>query len=117
MAKRLKGALIAGAVVAALGAVAAGDIDAAIVWGPTAGYFAKRQPTPLVLSGVQPWLDGPLWPMVFDISMAVRKDDRALRRDLNRAIQKRRAEIDSILAAYHVPTSNAGMPAGPQRAH
>jgi mxaJ protein len=88
-------------------AVAAGDIDAAIVWGPTAGYFAGRQPQALALSPVQPWLDGPLWPMVFDVSMAVRKDDRALRRELNRAIEHRRADIDAILRSYHVPLLRA----------
>jgi mxaJ protein len=98
---------------AIVAAVARGDVDAAIVWGPTAGYFSARQPTPLALSPVQPWLDGPLWPIVFDISMAVRKDDRALRRELNRAIERRRADIDAILAAYHVPVLSAGVSAAP----
>jgi mxaJ protein len=51
--------------------------------------------------------------MVFDISMAVRKDDRALRRELNRAIERRRADIDAILAAYHVPVLSAGASAAP----
>jgi len=91
-------------------AVGAGDVDAAIVWGPTAGYFAARQKVPLALAPVQPWLDGPLWPMVFDVSMAVRKDDRALRRELNRALEHRRAEIAAILAAYHVPVVGGAVP-------
>jgi mxaJ protein len=90
--------------------VSAGEIDAAIVWGPTAGYFAGRQPVRLVLSPVQPWLDGPMWPMVFDVSMAVRKDDRVLRRELNRAIERRRADINSILSAYAVPLITGGVP-------
>jgi mxaJ protein len=84
-------------------AVASGEIDAALAWGPTAGYFAARAPVPLAIAPVQPWLDGPLAPMVFDVSMAVRKDDRALRRELDRALERRRAEIAAILAAYHVP--------------
>jgi mxaJ protein len=45
--------------------------------------------------------------------MAVRKDDRALRRELNRAIERRRADIDAILAAYHVPVLSAGVSAAP----
>jgi mxaJ protein len=84
-------------------AVAAGEIDAAIAWGPTAGYFAARQAVPMALAPVQPWLDGPQLPMVFDVSMAVRKDDRALRRELDRALERHRAEIGAILAEYHVP--------------
>jgi mxaJ protein len=91
-------------------AVARGDIDAAIVWGPTAGYFAARRRQPMVLASVQPWLDGPLWPMVFDVSMAVRKDDRPLRRDLDRAIERRRTEIAAILAQFHVPVVETGKP-------
>jgi mxaJ protein len=85
-------------------AVAAGDVDVAIAWGPTAGYFAARQPMPMTITPVSPWLDGPQWPMVFDISMAVRKDDRALRRELNRVIDRRHGEIAAILARFGVPT-------------
>jgi len=92
-------------------AVAAGDIDVAIVWGPTAGYFASKQPVPITLTPVSPWLDGPQWPMVFDISMAVRKDDRALRRELNRAIERQAPAIAAVLREYHVPLSTAGMAA------
>jgi mxaJ protein len=84
-------------------ALAAGDIDVAIVWGPTAGYFSAKQAVPMTLSPVSPWLDGPQWPMVFDVSMAVRKDDRPLRRELNRAIERRRTEIDAILKQFGVP--------------
>ena len=88
---------------AVIDAVARGDLDVAIVWGPTAGYFASRTGVPMVLAPVTPWLDGPQAPMVFDISMGVRRDDRTLRRDLDRALQRERAAIDRILDDYHVP--------------
>jgi len=88
-------------------AVARGDVDVAIVWGPTAGYFAAKQPVPLTLVPVTPWLDGPLWPMVFDTSMGVRKEDRELRRELNAALQRHAAEIAAILDEYHVPRVEA----------
>jgi mxaJ protein len=39
----------------------------------------------------------------FDISMGVRRDDRARRDRLNRFIKERRGDIDAILAEYHVP--------------
>ena len=85
-------------------AVADGAIDVAFVWGPTAGYFAATSRVPLVLKPIQPWLDGPQAPMVFDVSMGVRREDRALRRELDHALARHRADIAAILADYHVPT-------------
>jgi mxaJ protein len=93
-------------------AVAAGDIDVAIAWGPTAGYFAANAGQPMTVQPVAPWLDGPQLPMVFDVSMAVRKDDRALRRELDRAITRNRAGIEAILAQFHVPVTTSGQVPG-----
>jgi mxaJ protein len=84
-------------------AVSQGAIDVAAAWGPMAGYFAARARPALVVSPVQPWLDGPQWPMVFDISMGVRKDDTALRQRLDTALERRRADIRRLLQAYSVP--------------
>lgn len=83
-------------------AVARGEIDAAFVWGPQAGYFASRQPEALdiapILSGADPDL-----PFTFDIAIAVRRGDARLKRVLDDFIVRRRAEIDRVLAEYHVP--------------
>lgn len=84
-------------------AVARGDIDVAVVWGPLAGYFAAREPVSLTLTPVSPWLDGPQWPMVFDISMGVRRGDEAFRRRIDEILEKERPAIQAILAQYHVP--------------
>lgn len=84
-------------------ALARGDIDIAVAWGPTAGWFAKQSKVPLALIPVTPWLDGPQWPMAFDISMAVRKDDRELRRELDRVLERNAAEIARILDEAGVP--------------
>ncbi|MGF6709136.1 mxaJ protein [Luteibacter sp. W1I16] len=84
-------------------AVARGDIDVAVAWGPMAGYFARHEAVPLQVGPVSPWLDGPQWPMVFDISMGVRKDDIDLRRRLDDALERHRAEIDRLLRSYGVP--------------
>jgi mxaJ protein len=84
-------------------AVDRGDIDVAVVWGPLAGYFATRAAHPLRLTPVQPWLDGPQWPMAFDISMGVRRDDVKLRRTLDRELEKLRPQVQRLLADYHVP--------------
>jgi mxaJ protein len=84
-------------------AVAEGEIDAALAWGPMAGYFSTRQSVPLRLTPVRPQFDGPQLPMVWDISMGVRKEDEALRQDIDAALSRRRAEVDAILSAYGVP--------------
>ncbi|HYG28121.1 MAG TPA: substrate-binding domain-containing protein [Caulobacteraceae bacterium] len=84
-------------------AVDRGEVDAAVVWGPLAGYFAERAQNRLRLEPVTPWLDGPQFPMVFDISMGVRKDDAELRATLDAAIERNRPQIARLLADYHVP--------------
>jgi mxaJ protein len=84
-------------------AVAKGDIDVAAVWGPLAGYFATRQAVPLKIVPVRPAFDGPQLPMEWDIAMAVRKEDDGLRREIEAALDRRRADIDVILADYGVP--------------
>jgi mxaJ protein len=84
-------------------AVAAGDVDLAVVWGPLAGYFAPRQPVPLEMVPVSPQIDLPFLPYVYDISMAVRRRDPQLRDRLDGILQKKRPEIEAILNRFGVP--------------
>jgi mxaJ protein len=84
-------------------AVADGQVDVSAVWGPTAGYFIRRSRVPLVARPVTPQIDLPFLPFVFDISMAVRRGDNALRDRLDAIIERRRADIDAILRDYGVP--------------
>jgi mxaJ protein len=84
-------------------AVAAGEVDIAAVWGPLAGYFATRQAVPLNLAPVRPQIDGPRLPMVFDISMGVRREDEALAQELDAALARNRTTIDVVLEEYGVP--------------
>jgi mxaJ protein len=84
-------------------AVAAGAVDVALVWGPLAGYFARAQSVPLELAAVTPQVDTPFRRFVFDISMAVRREDREFHRRLEDFIVRRRAAIDRLLADYGVP--------------
>jgi mxaJ protein len=76
------------------------------VWGPLAAYFAAREPEPLRVAPVQPSSDGPMLPMAWDISMAVRSDDGALLEEVGRVLERRRAEVNAILAAYGVPRAD-----------
>jgi mxaJ protein len=84
-------------------AVAKGDIDLAIVWGPLAGYFAKQSRVPLEVVPVSPQIDQPFMPFVFDITMGVRRDDQDLRDQIEQVMERRSAEIDRILEEYKVP--------------
>jgi mxaJ protein len=90
-----------------VGAVAKGTLDAALVWGPQAGYFAALATPPLELRGVRtsPEFEG--GPFEFDIAMGVRPGDTALRDELNAILERRRGDIDAILAAYSVPRTDA----------
>jgi len=86
-----------------IAAVAEGEVDAAVAWGPMAGYFATRQSVPLQVAPVRPQYDGPQLPMIWDISMGVRKDDEALRQEIDAALTRRRTDVGAILSAYGVP--------------
>jgi mxaJ protein len=85
-------------------AVAAGDVDIALVWGPLAGFFASRSPVPLRLEPVTPWLDAAQYPMIFDISMGVRRDEPQLRREIEQMLARHGGEIKALLESYHVPS-------------
>src|SRR5829696_8981006 len=84
-------------------AVARGEVDVAIAWGPMAGFFAVRQPQPLSVAPVSPIADGPRLPMVWDIAMGVRREEPELRNEIGAALRQRKPEIDAILRAYDVP--------------
>ena len=86
-------------------AVIARDVDVAVAWGPLAGYFAKKSPIPLELVPVSPEVDPPGLRFAFDISLAVRTDDTARMKELERILERRRSDIDRILRDYGVPVS------------
>jgi quinoprotein dehydrogenase-associated probable ABC transporter substrate-binding protein len=88
-------------------AVARGDVDVAIVWGPIAGYFAKQQPVSLDLTPVSPQIDLPFMPFVFDISLGVRRKDKAFREELDSLLRRERPAISAILDEYGVPRVGA----------
>jgi len=87
--------------------LARGQLDAALIWGPQAGYFAQHAARPMRVSIATPPPSLPV-PFEFAISMGVRRGDKALRDALDAAIDKRRADIDAILASYQVPRTDAG---------
>ena len=79
------------------------EIDIAVAWGPLAGYAAKRQNVPLELVMVSPQFDLPFLPFVYDISLGVRRGENSFRKELEVALEHKRAEVDHILDDYGVP--------------
>ena len=79
------------------------EIDVAVAWGPLAGYFARRAAVPLTLTPVSPQIDVPFLPLVFDVSMGVRRDDPGLKQEIDAILVRRRSAIDAILQEYGVP--------------
>ena len=84
-------------------AVADGRLDCAFVWGPQAAWYATRARAPLDVRLAHAPAQHPELPFEFDIAMGVRRGDKALRDELDAIIERRRADIDAILAAYSVP--------------
>jgi mxaJ protein len=88
---------------AILDAVERGDVDVALVWGPLAGYFAPQSTIPLRLEPVTPWFADQQWPMQFDISVGVRKDDQKLLKEIDRILIRRSADVRKLVETYRVP--------------
>lgn len=85
-----------------LDAVARGEVDVAIAWGPLGGYFAERSPVPLAVTPI-PAVADRATPFSFDIAMGVRRDDRELADALNATIGRQHAAIRRVLERFGVP--------------
>jgi quinoprotein dehydrogenase-associated probable ABC transporter substrate-binding protein len=81
--------------------LASGEIDAAVLWGPMAGYYSKQANPPLHVTPLVSEKTGPR--LVYRIGMGVRPADQNWKRVLNRLIQENQLAINSILLDYGVP--------------
>ena len=79
----------------------AGEIDAGVLWGPMAGYYAKQSNPPLHVTLLVKETSGPR--LAYRIGMGVRSADQNWKRQLNRLIQENQPEINKILLDYGVP--------------
>jgi quinoprotein dehydrogenase-associated probable ABC transporter substrate-binding protein len=78
-----------------------GVVDVAFMWGPIAGYFARRTKSPELV--VVPFQRDPEIHFDFAIAMGVRFGERDWKERIEQAIEASRPRIDTILAAYGVP--------------
>lgn len=81
--------------------LAAGKIDVALVWGPIAGFFAKRVQQPLLQ--VLPLRSEPGVKLDFAMAMGVRHGEREWKQQVEQLIDSRREDIQAILREYRVP--------------
>jgi quinoprotein dehydrogenase-associated probable ABC transporter substrate-binding protein len=88
-------------------ALAHGELDAAFVWGPQAGYFARSSAAALRLQRIAPPAAVATQRFEFAIAMGVRRGDTALRDRLDALLVRRHADIARILADYGVPVLEA----------
>jgi quinoprotein dehydrogenase-associated probable ABC transporter substrate-binding protein len=81
--------------------LAAGKIDAAVVWGPIAGYFAKRVQSPKLT--VVPLRSEPGVKFDFEMAMGVRYGEREWKQQIEGLLDSKKPEIAAILQEFGVP--------------
>ena len=89
-------------------AVAAREIDTAIVWGPIAGYFAQRHTGALQVVPVEAPAGSVSTSFAYDIALGVRRGDDALQHTLNGVLASQAPAIRTLLTDYGVPLPDAG---------
>ncbi|WP_331372770.1 substrate-binding domain-containing protein [Sinorhizobium chiapasense] len=82
----------------------AGVIDAAVIWGPMAGYYAGKSGAELAIVPLTSEKGGQR--MIYRITMGVRPSDQQWKRTLNSFIRDNQAEINKLLLSYGVPLLN-----------
>ena len=83
-----------------------GKFDATIIWGPTAGYYAKqyKDEAELVLLPITATnKQNPEAKYVYSMSMAVRYGEKEWKQKINQLIKENKQEINKILLDYGVP--------------
>jgi quinoprotein dehydrogenase-associated probable ABC transporter substrate-binding protein len=78
-----------------------GEIDAGVLWGPMAGYYASKASPPLHITPLIKETSGPR--LAYRIGMGVRPADQNWKRQLNRLIQENQPAINKILLDFGVP--------------
>ncbi|GAB4368755.1 MAG: hypothetical protein Kow00114_28180 [Kiloniellaceae bacterium] len=81
--------------------VASGEIDAALAWGPLAGYWVKELAPDLVLTPLAP--DPGHERLDFRVSMGIRYNEPDWKHLLNNLLEQHKADIQAILLDYGVP--------------
>lgn len=81
--------------------IRSGTIDAGVLWGPIAAYWAVRDGEKLVVVPLVKEVGANK--IAFRITMGVRNGDDAWKRQLNSIVRKRQGDIDKVLLEDGVP--------------
>ncbi|WP_438971639.1 quinoprotein dehydrogenase-associated putative ABC transporter substrate-binding protein [Methylophaga sp.] len=81
-------------------ALANGQVDVALLWGPIAGHYASVSDVPMTVKPLNELGEA----MVFSFSMGTRYQDKKWNELLNKFIDKRRDDINAIMAEYNMPS-------------
>jgi quinoprotein dehydrogenase-associated probable ABC transporter substrate-binding protein len=84
-----------------IAAVASGEIDAGILWGPLGGYYAQSAKVPLTLVPLVKEKAGPA--TIYGITMGVRPNEPEWKHRLNKLIAQNQPAINAIMSEYNVP--------------
>lgn len=84
-------------------AVAQGEVDAAVLWGPQAGWFVRQRAGQLHMRTVAPAAAWAQLPMQVDLTLAVRPRERALLARLEAALQQRQPQLAALWEEFGVP--------------
>jgi hypothetical protein len=86
--------------------IASGDVAAGVLWGPIAGWYARKSEPPLHVVPLLKESGGPS--LAYRITMGVRPTDQNWRRELNGAIRQMQPAVTKILLDYGVPMLDEG---------
>lgn len=89
-----------------------GKIDVMITWQPAIGAYLKNYPDLTTVALPNSRATGSPEMYSFPMSMAVRKDDKALKQRLDAVIQKHRSQLQDILRQHGVEMAGEGGGAG-----
>jgi len=81
--------------------LATGEIDAGVLWGPIAGYYARQAGATIAVVPLLKETTGPR--LAYRIGMGVRHTDQEWKRRLNRLIQENQPAINRLLLGFGVP--------------
>jgi len=81
--------------------IRSGDIDAGVLWGPMAGYFAANDGEKLVVVPLLKETAGPR--MAYRITFGVRQLEDEWKRQLNVLIARLQGKFDAVLLQYGIP--------------
>jgi quinoprotein dehydrogenase-associated probable ABC transporter substrate-binding protein len=81
--------------------LASGEIDAGVLWGPMAGYYAAKANPPMHVALLLKDTGGPH--LIYRITMGVRPSDQNWKRQLNKLIAENQPLLNKILLDFGVP--------------